>query len=358
MSINSQERLSKKDYPLVSVVVLNYNGKHHLKTCLDSLLRTKYPNFEIILVDNGSTDDSVEFVQQNYPMVKIVRLSKNTYFTGGCMAGVLVAKGKYVAILSNDMEVEENWLTPLVEALEKMPWVAAAEPKYKDFYRRDKFDDTAAADKYIDYFGNNYTRGVGEVDCGQYDKLTYVFGVTTFLRRDVFLKVGGLDTTFLFGYDDIDIGWRLYLAGYKVLYVPQSIIYHKGGGTTREKEGARRPRPEFYYLAKRNRVIAIMKNYEVKNMLITLPVIMLEYLLTALYFFLTKQNIYGVQVIRAMIYPIKNPRKIMRKRVEVQRLRVRSNKEIRKYMVPYSGDIIKGLHMLISQIKSVLRIRH
>jgi len=86
------------------------------------------------------------------------------------MAGVLVAKGKYVAILSNDMEVEENWLTPLVEALEKMPWVAAAEPKYKDFYQRNKFDNSAAAGRWIDYFGNNYTRGAGKLDLGQYDK--------------------------------------------------------------------------------------------------------------------------------------------------------------------------------------------
>jgi len=330
-------------YPLVSIVVLSYNGKHHLKTCLDSLLRTKYPNFEIILVDNGSTDGSVEFVQQNYPMVKIVRLSKNIYATGGFMAGAIVARGRYVALLNNDIEVDENWLMPLIEVLERMPWVVAADAKYRNFYDRTRFDDVAAAGRWIDYFGNNYTRGIREIDYGQYDKLVYEFGVSTIFRRDIFFKVGGFDTSFLFGYEDIDLGWRLYLTGYKVVYVPQSIIYHKGGGSSREKEGAPRAKPEFYYLIKRNRLIMLIKNYEVHNMLIALFVTAIEYILAAMYFFLTKQKVYGVQIIRALIYVLKNLKKIMRKRALVQSLRVRKDREIRRYMVPYSGDIWKIL---------------
>jgi GT2 family glycosyltransferase len=336
----------REKYPLVSIVVLNYNGKHHLKTCLDSLLRTKYPNFEIILVDNGSTDGSVEFVQRNYPTVKIVRLSKNIYTAGGYMAGAIVAKGKYVAILNNDIEVDENWLTPLVEVLEKMPWVAAADAKYRNFYDRSRLDDVAAAGRWIDYFGNNYTRGVNEIDREQYDKLTYIMGVLTIFRRDVLLRVGGFDTSYIFGYEDIDIGWRLYLAGYKVLYVPQSIIYHKSGATTRDGPGARRPRPEFYYLNKRNRIITLLKNYSVGNMLIVLLVTYLEYFLTALYFFFTGNKVYGLQIVRAMTYPFKNLRKIMRKRAFVQRLRKESDKVIRRYMVPYSGDLLKILKTL------------
>jgi len=156
--------------PLVSIIVLNYNGKHHLKTCLDSLLRTDYLNFEIILVDNGSSDGSVEFVAENYPKVKILRLEKNIYTAGGYMAGVLIARGKYVAVLNNDIEVDEKWLKFLVEALERMPWVAAADAKYKDFYQRNKFDRSAATGRWIDYFGNNYTRGAGKLDLGEYDK--------------------------------------------------------------------------------------------------------------------------------------------------------------------------------------------
>jgi GT2 family glycosyltransferase len=341
--MNSRSHINREEYPLVSIVVLNYNGKHHLKTCLDSLLRTRYPNFELILVDNGSTDGSVEFVQQNYPSVKIVRLSKNTYTAGGYMAGVLFARGKYVAILNNDVEVDENWLVPLVGALEKIPWLAAADAKYKSFYDRDRFDDSAAAGRWIDYLGNNYTRGVNEIDYGQYNKPTYIMGVLTIFRRDILLEIGGFDLSYIFSYEDIDVGWRLYLAGYKILYVPESIIYHKSGASSRDRVGARRPRPEFYYLNKRNRLITLMKNYCVRNMLITLFVTYLEYFLTILYFIFTGNKVYGLQIVRGMIWPLKNLRKVMEKRAQVQKLRKRSDREIKRYMVPYSGGLLRIL---------------
>ena len=330
-------KTSKEEYPLVSIVVLNYNGKQHLKTCLDSLSCTKYPNFEIILVDNASIDGSVEFVKENYSHVKIVRLSKNTYTSGGYMAGVLVAKGKYVAILNNDIEVDENWLTPLVEALEKFPWVAAADSKYKNFYQRDRFDNSAAAGRWIDYVGNNYTRGANEVDREQYDKPVYIMGVLTIFKRDKLLEIGGFDLSYIFGYEDIDVAWRLYLAGYKVLYVPKSVIYHKSGASSKAKPAARRPIPEFFYLIKRNRLISLMKNFNVFNMLRALFISFLEYYLLAWYFFLTDNKVYGLEIIRALIYPVKNARKIMKKRAMVQSTRKRSDKEVTRYMVPYSG---------------------
>jgi len=332
-------KTSREEYPLVSIVVLNYNGKQHLKTCLDSLSRTKYPNFEIILVDNASTDGSVEFVKENYPYVRIVRLGRNTYTSGGYMAGVLVARGKYVAILNNDIEVDESWLTPLVEALEKLPWVAAADSKYKNFYQRDRFDNAAAAGRWIDYVGNNYTRGVDEVDRGQYDKPVYIMGALTIFRRDKLLEIGGFDLSYIFGYEDIDVAWRLYLAGHKVLYMPKSVIYHKSGASSRVKPTARRPLPEFFYLIKRNRLISLMKNFGVFNMLRALLISFLEYYLLAWYFFLTGNEVYGLEVIRALIYPIKNAKKIIKKRVIVQSTRKRSDKEIMRYMLSYSGII-------------------
>ncbi|MEM2703847.1 MAG: glycosyltransferase family 2 protein [Candidatus Bathyarchaeia archaeon] len=331
--------------PLVSIVVLNYNGLKHLKTCLDSVLSTDYPNFEVIVVDNGSTDDSVEFIRSTYPSLKLLRLSKNIYAAGGYMVGVLAARGKYVAILNNDVEVDRNWLKPLVEALEGMSWVAAADVKYRNFFDRRRFDDSAAAGRWIDYFGNNYTRGVNELDLGQYDKPAYIFGVLTIFKRNILIKVGGFDTSYLFGYEDIDLGWRLNLAGYKVLYVPQAIIYHKSGATTRDKH-AQRPKPEFFYLNKRNRLITLMKNYSAINMISTLSITLLEYYLSMWYFFASRKKVYGLQLARAIWYIFRNLRKVIEKRVSVQQLRVLSDKDIKKRMVPYSGDIIKVLHKL------------
>ncbi|MEM0262219.1 MAG: glycosyltransferase family 2 protein [Nitrososphaerota archaeon] len=327
---------------MVSVVILNYNGLEHLKTCLDSVLNTDYPNFEVIVVDNGSTDGSVEFIRNTYPSLKLLRLSRNIYTVGGYMAGVLIARGKYVAILNNDVEVNGNWLKPLVEALERIPWAAAADAKYKSFFDRNRFDDTAAAGRWIDYFGNNYTRGVNEVDFGQYDEATYIFAALTIFNRDILMKVGGFDISYIFGYEEIDLCWRLNLSGYKVLYVPQAIIYHKSGATTRDKR-AQKPKPEFFYLSKRNRLITLMKNYSIFNAIIALTVTLLEYYLSMWYFFASKKKVYGLQLAKAIWYIFRNLRKIIKKRASVQQLRALSDKDIKKLMVPYSGDIIKVL---------------
>jgi len=343
---------SKGDLPLVSIIVLNYNGKHHLKTCLDSLLRTDYPNFEIILVDNGSTDGSVEFVRENYPMVRIVRLKKNIYTAGGYMAGALVARGEFVAILNNDIEVDPGWLKALMRYMLRMPWVAAADPKFRDFYRRELFENSAAAGRWIDYLGNNCTRGVWEPDKGQYDKPVYIMGVLTLFRRDVLLRIGGFDVSYLFGYEDIDITWRLYLAGYKVLYVPEAIIYHKAGGSTRARPGAARPRPEFYYLTKRNRIISLMKNYSFINMIISIFITLFEYYLTLWYFILTREKLYGLMLAKAMVYPLRHMKKIMTKRVFVQSLRKVSDRTLRRYMIPYCGDIWRFLKEVLDKPSS------
>jgi len=340
----------KDEYPFVSVVVLNYNGKHHLKACLDSLLRTDYPRFEIILVDNGSTDGSVEFVQQNYPMVKLVRLRKNLYAAGGFMVGALAAKGEYVALLNNDIEVDPGWLKALMKYMVKMPWVAAADPKYKYFYQRDLFENSAAAGRWIDYFGNNCTRGVWEVDRGRYDRPSYIMCASTLFRRDVLLRIGNFDVSYLFGYEDADVTWRIYLAGYKALYVPEAVIYHKAGGTTRDKPGMRRPRPEFYYLAKRNRIISLIKNYGISNMLFSLLVTLLEYYFTLWYFMVTRQKTYGLAIFRAMLYPFIHLSKIMTKRAYVQMLKAVPDRVVKRYMVPYCGDIRQFLILIIEKV--------
>lgn len=333
--------------PLVSIVILNYNGFEHLKTCLDSVLKTNYPNFEIIVVDNGSTDGSVDFVKNNYPMVKLLRLPKNFYTAGGYMAGIYVAKGKYVAVLNNDIEVDRDWLKHLIDTMERMPWVVAADAKFRNFYHRDMFDDSAAAGRWIDYCGNNYTRGVNEVDRGQYDRLAYIIGVLTIFRKDIVMKVGGFDISYLFGYEDIDLGWRLNIAGYKALYVPQAVIYHKSGASSRDSYHARKLRPEFYYLVKRNRLITLIKNLSIVNMIIALAITILEYYFSMWYLLLLREKVYGIQIARAVFYVFRNLKKIMKVRASVQQLRVLSDKDVRKLMVPYCGEMVKVLYRRI-----------
>ncbi len=325
--------------PLVSIIILNYNGLRlgHLRTVLDSVLSTNYPNFEIILVDNGSSDESVEYVMRNYKNVKIIKLRKNYGSSMGYMVGALHAKGKYIAILNNDVEVHPNWLNPLVDYLEKNPYIAAADPKFKSYFHRDRFEDSAAAGRWIDYFGNNYTRGVNEIDYGQYDKPVYIMGVLTFFRKDILIRSGGFDPYFIFGYEDIDLGWRLYLMGYKVLYVPYSVIYHKSGGTTRDS--VKRLSPGFYYLAKRNRLIALFKNYSILNMFFAIFATLLEYMALITYFMYRNEKEYARSVVIAVYRFFRNLRSIAKRRVRVQSLKAVSDRYVRKYMVPYCGVI-------------------
>jgi len=333
--------MSSLNYPFVSIVVLNYNGKHHLKTCLDSLLKTDYPSFEIILVDNGSTDGSIEFVRFNYPIIRVIRLKRNYGTAIGYDVGVLEARGEYVAILNNDIEVDPQWLKSLIENIKRFErlGVVAADPKFRSFFYRDRFEDSAAAGRWIDYFGNNYTRGVNEVDSNQYDKPIYIIGILTFFKKDALLKSGAFDPYYIFGYEDIDLGWRLYLMGYRIIYVPRSVIYHKSGGTTRS--GSRRPKPFFYYLTKRNRIVTIIKNYSVMNMLIALYVTLLEYLALMVYFAFKKQKEYSYSIIHAIFKALfKDLKYIVRKRrARIQALRKVKDRDVRKYFLPYSGII-------------------
>lgn len=330
--------MCENDYPSVSIVILNYNGFKlgHLRTALSSVLKTNYPNFEVIVVDNGSTDNSVNFIKTNYPNIRIIKLKKNYGTSIGYMMGALHAKGKYVAILNNDIEVDVDWLRPLVNYLEKNSIIVAADPKFRNFFERKRFEDVAAAGRWIDYFGNNYTRGVNEFDHGQYDKPVYIIGVQSLYKRDILIKCGGFDPYYIYGYEDIDLGWRLYLMGYKVLYVPQSVIYHKGGGTTRS---VKYPKPGFYYLNKRNRLITIFKNYSVENMIIALSITLMEYLFIMLYFILTGKKAYLRSIFLSIYKFFINLKYIAKKRIKVQSMRKVSDKYIKRYMVPYSGII-------------------
>jgi GT2 family glycosyltransferase len=325
-------------FPLVSVVVLNYNGVQHLQSCLDSLIDLDYPEIEIIVVDNGSTDGSLEFLRSSYPSVKVIELGRNMGSCIGYMSGVLEGKGKFVAILSNDMEVDRNWLKPLVSVLENMPNVAAADSKYKSYFHRDRFEDAAAAGRWIDYFGNNYTRGVNEIDAGQYNKRCYIIGVVTIFRKDLLTKIGGFDKSYFYGYEDIDIGWRIYMCGYKAIYVPESVIYHKSGATSRIGKD-RKIRPELFYYIKRNRLISLIKNYELQNILLGLSVSTLEYTLTLFYFAVTNQTAQFRALFRAMLFILPNLREIMKGRTSVQRLRLLSDRQVKQSMLRYCGDI-------------------
>ena len=227
---------SETPTPLVSVVIPNWNGAHHLPTCLESLRCQTYPRAEVIVADNGSTDGSLELLARDYPWVRALPLGENRGFTGACNAGMRVAQGEFVVLLNNDTEADSHWLAEVAAAFERHPEAGLVASKMLLFDRRDTFH--TAGDFYrVD--GTPGNRGVWQRDEGQYDREEYVFsgcGGSAAYRRAMLEQVGLLDEDFFFSCEDVDLAWRAQLAGWRCVYAPCAVVYHKlsatGGGVT------------------------------------------------------------------------------------------------------------------------------
>ncbi len=230
------QSLSPQTAKLLSVIIPNWNGAQFLPTCLDALERQTYPNIEIIIADNDSHDGSQTLIQTRYPRVQLVQLPINRGFTGACNAGLWFARGEYVALLNNDTEVDPEWAAAVVDAFERHPEVGAVASKMLLFEKRDHIHTTG------DFFTTNGragNRGVWEQDSGQYDEEGYVFsacGGSSVYRREMLDQIGVLDDDFFFSGEDVDLGWRANLAGWRCLYTPRAVVYHHlsatGGGVT------------------------------------------------------------------------------------------------------------------------------
>ena len=235
MSANRQSPISSL-LPVVSVVIPNWNGKAHLGVCLDALRRQTYRRLEIIVVDNASTDGSLEFIATGYPEVRVVPLTTNQGFAGAVNIGVRAGRGAILALLNNDTEADPAWAAELVVGLERHPWAGFAASKLRLFDRRDYLH--SAGDTFS-RAGEANSRGVWERDTGQYDQEGPVFsacGGAVAYRRAMLDDVGLLDEDFFFNLEDVDLAWRAQLRGYGCVFVPTAVVYHKlsatGGGVT------------------------------------------------------------------------------------------------------------------------------
>ncbi len=217
--------------PLVSVIILNLNGKKHLKECLSSLFKQDYKNMEIIVVDNGSTDGSVDFIKKNFCQVKLIENKRNIGFTKGNNQGAQKATGKYLLFLNNDIKVKKNFLFPLVETLENDKTIGAAQSKMLSWGKSKVIDSVGC---YFTWLGFFWHEAYGEKEKSRFKNLREIFGATGaafFISKTLFKEIGGFDETFFIYFEDIDLSWRVWRRGKRVVLVPQSVVYHKHGAT-------------------------------------------------------------------------------------------------------------------------------
>lgn len=223
---------------VVKIVILNWNGAAHLRRFLPSVVRTAPPGVEIVVADNGSTDGSAALVEREFPSVTLLRLPENYGFAGGYNRALERLGGDYWVLLNSDVEPAEGWLEPLIAELDAQPDVAVVGPKLLSCAERDRFEYAGAAGGFIDWFGFPFCRGrilrTLEKDRGQYDDTRDVFwvsGAAFCCRAEVFRRMGGFDAGFFAHMEEIDLCWRMQLAGWRVRVVPESRVYHLGGGT-------------------------------------------------------------------------------------------------------------------------------
>ncbi len=218
--------------PLISVIIPNWNGKHFLAECMDSLKEQTFRDFETILVDNGSTDGSAEFVEERYgKFVRIIRNKKNLGFTGGNNVGIRAARGEYIVLLNNDTWAPPTWLNELVKATPLGPPIGMWGSKVCSYYQRDRIEGIG---ELIYWDGLCRAQGQFEQDVGQYEVMQEILfppGCGAMYRKSVLDEIGLFDEDFFAYGDDTEIGIRARLAGWKCVYVPKAVLYHKNSGT-------------------------------------------------------------------------------------------------------------------------------
>ncbi len=246
----------------ITVIILNWNGKHFLEKFLPKLIETNPDELsEIIIADNASTDDSISFLEQNYPKLRIIKFNQNHGFTGGYNLALSQIKTDYYVLLNSDVETTENWLSPLLDFMEKNQDYAAVQPKILSYDRKGYFEYAGAAGGFMDKYGYPFCRGrildTVERDLGQYDDICDIFwasGACMFVRAKDWNKAQGLDNHFFAHMEEIDLCWRWQNMGKKIAYIPDSKIYHVGGGTLPNTS------PFKLYLNHRNNLYLLYKN--------------------------------------------------------------------------------------------------
>lgn len=252
----------------VAIVILNWNGKKFLESFLPSVVQNSPDYASIVVADNNSSDDSIDFLKINYPQIRIIINAENGGYSKGYNDALQLIDAEYYVLLNSDIEVTSGWVEPIISLMDSQLNIAACQPKILSWHQKTHFEYAGAGGGFIDKYGYPFCRGrifqELEEDLGQYNDRQEVFwatGACMFVRAQVFHELGGLDNDFFAHMEEIDFCWRAKNAGYQIYYEPKSVIYHVGGGTLPKNN------PRKTYLNFRNNFYLILKNAESKRVI-------------------------------------------------------------------------------------------
>ncbi len=298
-----------------AVVILNYNGQELLKKFLPSVLTHSTPA-RIVVADNCSTDQSIAFLEKEFPTVDLIRIPENRGYCGGYNYAMQHISEKYCVLINSDIEVTQGWLAPLINLLEADASIAAVQPKLLAYNDKSSFEYAGAAGGKMDLLGYPFCRGRVfnelEKDTGQFNDCEQIFwasGACFVIRTALFSAMGGLDEDFFAHMEEIDLCWKLNRAGYKIYYQGESTVYHVGGGTLAKSN------PKKTYLNFRNGLSLIFKNWTGRELLFKFPIrILLDWFAALKFLLVDKSTADASAVVKAHYHFVTNFSKEVRKR--------------------------------------------
>jgi GT2 family glycosyltransferase len=313
-----------------SIIVVNWNGKRFLEECLEALLAQTYSPYEIIMVDNGSDDGSVDFVAERFPEVRIIENGENLGFAGGNNVGIRVARGDYIVTLNNDTRAEPNWLEELVKVVEADPKIGMCASKMLFYYHTGVLNSTGIS---LDVAGIAWDRRGGERDDGLEREPIEVFGPcagAALYRQEMLDEVGLFDEDFFAYHEDVDLAWRARSRGWRCMYNPRAVVYHVHSGTGLEGSAFKNR------LLSRNKIWTMVKNYPSPHIFLFLPLITF-YDLAATFYSLFKRR--DVSPLQGRLGSLSLLPEMLRKRREIQRRRT-------SWELPWFSPLVDPITML------------
>jgi GT2 family glycosyltransferase len=313
-------------YPFVSIIILTYNGKRFIDECLNSIKNIDYPReqIEIIIADNGSIDGTPRYVHEKHPYVKLVRFKKNYGFALGNNKAAKYAKGKYIAFLNQDVIVDKKWLIEMIRLMERDDKIALCGSQVRDYYNRNEIQSLG---QFITTAGEGFNITSTDIQVVRtqmrnFAYVTSVMGCSMLIRRDIFFAVGGFDENYFMYDEELDLGFRLWLKGYKVAVVLSSLVYHYlGGGLLSEFQT---------YWHHRNRLGTIVKNFEKINVMKGLFIAFIADLAKSILFIKHKKPGLIIKMLHGNLDALKDLRLHLNKRKAIQQNRRYSDKELKE----------------------------